>query len=163
MNKKIVLLLLLLIVWMGLIFYFSSQTYEEQSVIHVFSVFNNTLVEKILQGFSFNYAGAEVSVYALGIEGFIDFFVRKSAHFFIFLVLGALTYALLSMAMKKRCSSVVTAFSFVVLYAFLDEFHQKLTGGRTPLLHDVVLDCVGGLCGILLTILFVEYRKNKQS
>lgn len=37
-------------------------------------------------------------------------------------------------------------------YAALDEFHEMLTGGRTPLFQDVILDGIGALTGILLII-----------
>lgn len=52
--------------------------------------------------------------------------------------------------------------------AAFDEFHQGLTGGRTPLVDDVILDSAGALTGIiiLMSVLYVinHFRKhNKKS
>lgn len=160
MKKQYVLMIL--IVWMGVIFFFSTQTYEEQSLTHQLAKFRNTPIEQMLQGYYFSYGGSEVSVHALGIEGFLEFFIRKAAHFFIFFVLGILTYAFLRYKWNNRFKTIVISFAFVVLYACLDEFHQMLTGGRTASWQDVVLDSIGGLCGILVLLLY-NYDKRKKS
>lgn len=159
MKKQYVLMIL--IIWMGVIFFFSSQTYEDQSLTHQLANFRNTPLEQMLQGYYFYYAGNEVSVYALGIEGFLEFFIRKAAHFFIFFVLGMLTYAFLRYKWVQRSKTTIISFAFVVLYACLDEFHQLLTGGRTALWQDVVLDSIGGLCGILVLALYRHIKSNK--
>ena len=152
---------MILIVWMGVIFFFSSQTYEQQSLTHQLASFRNTPLEQMLQGYYFYYGGNEVSVYALGIEGFLEFFIRKGAHFFIFFVLGLLTYAFLRYKWNKSFKSMMISFAFVVLYACFDEFHQLLTGERTALWQDVVLDSIGGLYGIL-SLAFYNYVRRNQ-
>ena len=152
---------MILIVWMGAIFFFSSQTYEQQSLTHQLASFRNTPLEQMLQGYYFYYGGNEVSVYALGIEGFLEFFIRKGAHFFIFFVLGLLTYAFLRYKWNRSFKSMMISFVFVVLYACFDEFHQLLTGERTALWQDVVLDSIGGLCGIL-SLAFYNYVRRNQ-
>ena len=159
MKKQYILLVL--IFWMGVIFFFSSQTYEQQSLTHQLASFRNTPLEQMLQGYYFYYGGNEVSVYALGIEGFLEFIIRKGAHFCIFFVLGLLTYALLQYKWNKSFKTIIISFVFVVLYACFDEFHQLLTGDRTALWQDVVLDSIGGLCGILSLTLY-NYIKNDK-
>lgn len=161
MKKQYVLIIL--IVWMGVIFLLSSQTYEEQSLTHQLAYFRNTPLEQMLQGYYFYYAGNEVSVYALGIEGFLEFFIRKAAHFCIFFVLGILTYAFLRYKWNQRSKIIMISFAFVVLYACLDEFHQLLTGGRTALWQDVAIDSIGGLCGILVLALYHYLKSNKSN
>ena len=37
-------------------------------------------------------------------------------------------------------------------YAGLDEFHQMITGGRTPLFQDVMLDAMGALTAIVICL-----------
>ena len=158
MKKQYILIILL--VWMGVIFFFSSQTYEQQNLTYLLASFRNTPLEQMLQGYYFYYAGNEVSVYALGIEGFLEFFIRKGAHFCIFFVLGLLTYAFLLYKWNRSFKTMIISFNFVVLYACFDEFHQMLTGGRTALWQDVVLDSIGGLCGILLLALYKYVKTN---
>ena len=159
MKKQYILMIL--IVWMGIIFFFSTQTYEQQSLTHQLASFRNTSLEQMLQGYYFYYGGNEVSVYAIGIEGFLEFFIRKGAHFFIFFVLGLLTYAFLRYKWNKSFKTMMISFAFVVLYACFDEFHQLLTGERTALWQDIVLDSIGGLCGIL-SLAFYSYVKRNQ-
>ncbi|WP_363320592.1 VanZ family protein [Peribacillus sp. Bi134] len=42
-----------------------------------------------------------------------------------------------------------------------DDLHQKLTGGRTPLLQDVMLDTFGGLLGIFFSLFWYRRRKRQ--
>ncbi len=48
--------------------------------------------------------------------------------------------------------------------AAFDEFHQGLTGGRSPLVADVILDSFGALVAILITVLvvFLIKKHNKK-
>ena len=41
-------------------------------------------------------------------------------------------------------------FVFCVIYAFLDEFHQRFVPGRTPSLADILFDIIGAGIGIWL-------------
>ncbi|MBD3108747.1 VanZ family protein [Bacillus sp. AGMB 02131] len=158
MKKKYIFIML--VVWMGIIYMFSSQTYEEQSLSYILANFRGTPVEQLLQRVHFYYAGSEISIYAIGVEGVLEFFIRKAAHFGIFFVLGFLTYAFFRNKWNGSLMTFAVSFMFVVLYACLDEFHQKLTGGRTPLLQDVILDSVGGLCGIVALVLYFLYKRK---
>ncbi|MGA9230531.1 MAG: VanZ family protein, partial [Exiguobacterium oxidotolerans] len=42
------------------------------------------------------------------------------------------------------------AFTTAMTVGVLDEFHQLVTGGRTPLVGDVLIDGSGAFVGILL-------------
>ena len=48
----------------------------------------------------------------------------------------------------------------------MDEYHQMLTGGRTPLFQDVMLDSAGALTAVLLSWGFLvgksEARKENK-
>ncbi|MGG4265245.1 VanZ family protein [Peribacillus simplex] len=122
------------------IFFFSSQTYEEQSISPLLSQFNTPYWYDRLIGISFMYGGVEVSVQTAGVNGFLEFFLRKGAHLFIFFVFGLLTYGVWRRFVKNPVLSFSGAFLCVLFYASTDELHQKLTGGRTPLWQDVMLD-----------------------
>jgi VanZ family protein len=47
-------------------------------------------------------------------------------------------------------------------YAALDEFHQMMTGGRSPLFEDVMLDSSGAIfaCTILVIYYLLAHRKK---
>ena len=45
-------------------------------------------------------------------------------------------------------------------YAGLDEFHQLLTGGRTPLIQDVALDSTGALTAIIIATIILSITKR---
>lgn len=47
-------------------------------------------------------------------------------------------------------------------YAGLDEFHQMITGGRTPLFQDVMLDAMGALTAIVICLVVHGLKKNKK-
>ncbi|MGE7779462.1 VanZ family protein [Peribacillus sp. NPDC097264] len=139
----------LLILWAMLIFSFSSQTYEEQSLASFLGRFNTPYWYELLEGISFLYGGVEVSAHTAGVDGFFEFFIRKGAHLFIFFVFGFLTFGVWRDFVKNKFISLSGALVCVLFYASADELHQKFTGGRTPLMQDVIIDTFGGLLGIL--------------
>ncbi len=64
-----------------------------------------------------------------------DFVVKKTGHMFLFGVL----YGLAFWATKKPKRAILIS----LIYAFLDEWHQSFTPGRSPRLVDVGFDAVG--------------------
>ncbi|WP_456277496.1 VanZ family protein [Bacillus sp. AK128] len=147
----------------GIIFWFSSQPYQEQDVKPFLTDFiNEEWVETGFHWIEFDYAGYLVSVKHLGAASFIEFFIRKGAHFGIFFLLGFFTIrATLQTFLKNRVmTSLITSGLFVFLYGVQDELHQHFTGDRTPLIHDVIIDTVGGIVGILMYL--VLYNRKKR-
>ena len=155
-----------MIVVLVVIFIASSQTYEQQDMRPLLGELLNTpyLIDK-LSFIDFVYAGKEISVEEVGVAGLIEFFIRKSAHFIVFCLLGFFTYGVWHLMIQKgRNWSFLFSLLFVIIYACLDELHQKMTGGRSPLVQDVMIDTIGGLCGIILcmSLLFlINRRKGK--
>lgn len=139
----------LLVLWAMLIFFFSSQTYEEQSLSTFLGKFNTPYWYELLEDISFVYGGVEVSAHTAGVAGFFEFFIRKGAHLVIFFVFGFLTVGVWRIFVKNKFFSLSGAFVCILLYAITDELHQKFTGGRTPLFQDVLIDTFGGVLGIL--------------
>ena len=39
---------------------------------------------------------------------------------------------------------------FCVIYAFLDEYHQSFSYGRSPQLRDVAIDSIGIVAGVII-------------
>lgn len=78
--------------------------------------------------------------------------VRKTAHFTIYALLGALLYIAL-----KTMGAVffLTAPLLAAFYAVLDEVHQLFVAGRSGEISDVLLDFTGALFGALIARLII--------
>ncbi|RFU69530.1 VanZ family protein [Peribacillus saganii] len=161
--KPTFVLFIPLVIWAFVIFYFSSQPYKEQDITPLISKYANGINWSEYFGWvHFSYSNSIISIEKLGVPHFIEFFIRKAAHLFIFFVLGFLTIRILHKYSASRFISLLGSFFFIVLYAALDELHQKFTGGRTPLAEDVLIDSIGGTLGILAYFLFVFIRGKKK-
>ncbi|WP_430790937.1 VanZ family protein [Virgibacillus flavescens] len=153
---------LLPVLWMAVIFRSSATPYQEQDMKPFLSEFIDlSFLEPVLDGISFRYHHAAVSVEALGVAGFIEFFVRKGAHVTVYLILFCLFY----LACRKSAQCYVTTSLFISIllssvYAGLDEFHQGFTQNRTPYIGDVGLDIVGAIIGCLC-VLFVRWLRKR--
>ena len=161
-RKNGQLYLLISFVMMGVLFYSSSQTYEQQSQIGLLSnLLKNEPFKAQLSGVSFIYAGSEVSIEKSGYFSFIEFFIRKGAHFGTYLILGSSFF--LGLIPRMKHFLLVAFFSWLSAtgYAALDEFHQMLTGGRTPLFQDVILDSLGALTGVLICWLVLGIKEKR--
>lgn len=84
----------------------------------------------------------------------LDFWVRKSAHFFEYAVLGAVLYLTAGVIAEKTDVRIKIAFFVGFLQAAADEMHQYFVEGRNPLAKDVLLDASGVCMGIVLVIFF---------
>lgn len=90
------------------------------------------------------------------------FLVRKLAHFSEYAILGMLYVLFLnsfSITVKKM---VLLSVVCVVLYAASDEFHQLFIAGRSGQVKDVLIDSGGGCFGILLGTLLQQYLCKKM-
>lgn len=163
MNRKWLFWIPVLI-WMGMIFYSSAQPYGEQDMrSNIEDYVNEEFVIKYFSWVSIDYGGGTpVSIENKGVGGFIEFFIRKGAHFSVFFVLGALTYTALLYSNFRRRQVFWLALLLVAIYAGLDEVHQSFTGDRTPMWQDSVLDTCGGLTGIFIASWFWK-RKRANS
>lgn len=160
---KISILFIVLVCVVGFIALSSSTPYANQDIRSYLSYLPLSWLENTrLAHYSFSYGNQQIGLAYMSIESFMEFFLRKAAHFFAFLLIGALICRLLAYMMKLRIAMVVSA-SFVVIYAGLDEYRQSLTPGRTPLIEDILLDCLGGFTGIILIAFWVLHKRVKTS
>lgn len=142
-------------IMMLILFISSSQTYEQQSSIPFLKkLLVNQPLKKQLSGVAFMYGGSEVSISASGYFKFVEFFIRKGAHFGTYFILGGSWFLGLNQKIKNNLF-IVTIISWLSAtgYAALDEAHQMLTGGRTPLFQDVMLDSVGAMTACIICLL----------
>ncbi len=59
---------------------------------------------------------------------------------------------------KNLWLTAILAWLSATGYAGLDEFHQMMTGGRTPMFQDVMLDSIGALTAVILCVLLRHSR-----
>lgn len=151
------------ILWMGIIFYSSATPYEKQDLKPFMSEYIDfSFLEPLVESISFTYHQSEVSVAALGINGFVEFFIRKGAHVTVFFIL----FWLFLIAFRKTAvigigKIIVLSSLLSITYAIFDEIHQGLTPNRTPYIGDVILDSVGVLLAALLYIFILKFRQNR--
>lgn len=88
--------------------------------------------------------------------------LRKSAHFFAFLVLGF--FALLAFNPNREGGSrqVLMALGLCVAFAVSDEIHQLFIPGRSGEIRDVLIDSVGSSVGIGLAFIAIKMGRRKR-
>ena len=123
-------------VWMGVIFFLSSQTGGESA----------GLSARIVEGLNEVLPGADVD--ALGV------IVRKGAHVTEYAILGAL----LAWAFRGRSGWAIPV---GVAYAVTDEVHQLFVPGRAGQAGDVLIDSIGVLLGVGVVALIRSRRASR--
>lgn len=78
--------------------------------------------------------------------------IRKSAHFFEYMLLGIL---ILHALRRRLFSGAIIAIFLSIIYSFTDEFHQLFVPGRGGEIRDVMIDSLGAMTGV--TIYLVLY------
>lgn len=151
--------------WIGvfvvelILFISSSQTYKQQTTIPLMQRVlgnDNRPFYSVLQHIGFQYGNKYQSLKNDGYFNFLEFFIRKGAHFGTYFVLGVfLCLALYTYFARNIFLKIFTPWMMGTGLAAFDEFHQGLTGGRTPMVEDVILDSCGSLVAILLTLLII--------
>ncbi|MFD2328433.1 VanZ family protein [Cohnella sp. GCM10020058] len=133
---------------LALIFFFSSQTYGEQTIIPLLRRhISEYRLSGLLPDVSFRYGHSLVSAKQAPYQ-FIEFMFRKGAHVFWYAMLcGSLYVALKSLPrlVPRAFLRLGMASAFVGAAACLDEWNQARVAGRTGQPIDVLLDVVGGL------------------
>ncbi|WP_214771554.1 MULTISPECIES: VanZ family protein [unclassified Exiguobacterium] len=143
------------------LFVFSSMTYQQQSLI---SFLTQRIPLDWVYAFSFVsfHYKVPISVASLGPAAFLEFFIRKGMHAGLFLILGISIVHFLRGRGYAALSAAFFAFTTAMTIGVMDEFHQQLTGGRTPLVGDVLIDGSGALIGIVLYTAIRLYLKADQ-
>ncbi len=149
--KKIITIVLwtVVILWMVMIFMFSAENAEESTKTSdgiVDIVVDHVLADKkeSMSISDFQRVKYEISL-----------LVRKSAHFFMYTVLGMLVMCAVSRHTTHCILRPVISLSVCVLYAISDEIHQLFVPGRAGRVLDVFIDSSGTLTGIAIVFLIM--------
>ena len=138
------------------LFYSSGQTYEQQSLIPDLKQWlPGEPFKNLLANLQVPYWGRTISIEERGYYHFIEFLIRKGTHIVSF---GALAIGAFIITKRFFLSFVIT-----VGIAVLDEYHQSLTGGRTPTIQDVYLDAFGAFLALFIIYLIKYFHSHKKS
>ena len=143
--------------WMGLIFCFSAENGEESSWT------SGQVVRWLLVHFDKTFMTLSPEAQAARM-GEWSFLVRKLAHFTVFAILGALSFAAFSVDLSPR-RAFPAALILGVARAVLDEVHQAFVPGRSCELRDVCIDSAGVLLGtafLLFILTLIQQKKLKR-
>jgi VanZ family protein len=129
--------------WACLIFFFSTDTFSSANTAQLFGFLSSWLFPEI--------PTEEIAPFH-GI-------MRKLGHWTEYFILAVLTMR----ALRKETGSnwelrhAVHTLIFILIYALSDELHQVFVPSRTASFGDVMIDVLGGICGILW---MVWYRRG---
>ena len=146
MKKKTLFywLVSLLIIWMIVIFCFSAQPAKKSTNL------SEGVGRRVASIFVPNFQNWDDTKQNQYVEG-IDFFVRKTAHFTEYMILGGLWLLCIynrpgeSSSLGKKIGISICASA---IYAMSDEFHQLFVEGRAGRWMDVGIDTTGAIVGI---------------
>ena len=139
---------------MVMIFHFSGQNGTDSSSLSRY-VSEKVVVaaDRILDK---DWSAEQMEAYAQKIE----YYVRKTAHVTEYFILAACVAFPLYVYGLRGIALILFAGAICVAYAGLDEYHQSFVVGRTAAVRDVLIDSIGILPGILLTM-FVGFVGRK--
>ena len=142
-NKKL-FHSILVIIWMLVIFNFSSQNGSKSTKTS--DVVTSMVVNVTTSVTNKDIPREEVKK---KVED-STFLVRKTAHFTEYLILGILVLQLLSDYTKINKRMLIVSLIICYLYAVSDEVHQIFIPGRTAKVLDTFIDGAGSLVGITI-------------
>lgn len=141
---------LAVIIWIIIIFSFSSQVAEQSNNLstNVTEVVVET-VEKVIPNKEFDVKT-------------INHYIRKNAHFIVYMILGLLLMNAMNAHSYLLKTNVIIVIFLGALTASLDEFYQSFIPGRGPGIKDVFIDTSGLLLGIIMYISLIKYFKKSR-
>lgn len=142
---------ILVVLWMGLIFFFSSQPADDSKEL------STGVTEVILSVVESVAPESDLFVENL------HHFVRKNAHFLIYFVLGMLVVRAFRVSQIRNKTSILLALGICIVYAISDELHQLFVPGRGAQVKDVLIDSTGAFVGIILYSWLKDLRRSSKA
>lgn len=93
----------------------------------------------------------------------MQFYVRKTAHFTEYAILGFFTCSFLRYRDCRKSLSWLIAWLLGTLYAGTDEMHQYIMGTRTGSIRDVCIDSSGVAFGAIAALLIVTLHRRRYA
>lgn len=144
MNRRHIFLFFVpAVLCMGAIFWFSAQN------ARISSDMSGSLIAHVLSRLTPDFDTLSTVEQAARISAW-QFLVRKSAHFCIYMLLGALLSIPYMRYLRRTRAALPAAWATALLFAVTDEVHQYFVPGRSCEARDVAIDASGALLGVLL-------------
>ncbi len=145
-------ILILLIAHCALIFGFSAQNKKQSSVG------SEGITQRIVKRLDSESTSKGMHLKRMRV---VEKVVRKSAHVFLYAILGVLAY--LNARKYSRNRHLILAMLFCLLYAVSDELHQAFVPGRAGLISDVLIDFAGSMLGMGIVCLIIKLKRRKKA
>lgn len=147
---------LLLIVLYVLIFGFSAQDGETSGSISLtLSRYGVTLWNRLNGGQWSEQVRNALAAY-------LEYPLRKAAHFTEYAVMGILVCCFLGAFIKSVKKIFFSSVLWIFISAALDELHQYFVPGRWASVKDVLLDTCGGMAGAALCCLVLNRMEKRK-
>ena len=143
-KTKKILTIILILIWMCIVFKFSSQPSTESSQLSggitktILNLFN------VLEGKTLEQQSA------------IETVVRKLAHFSIYALGGILILLHVNLYKITLNQKVMISQIIGTAYAMTDEIHQLFISGRSGEIRDVCIDSLGVITGIIILLIIFK-------
>lgn len=123
------------LLWAGVIFYFSTDTFSSPNTSPIL----RELVSRLFP----NLAAEEINA--------VDSAFRKFGHWAEYFILSVLLLRAFDTGTREswKWGWAMWTLVLVLLYAAGDELHQAFVPSRSALVADVLIDFLGGACGVL--------------
>ncbi|MGM0883327.1 MAG: VanZ family protein [Bacillota bacterium] len=146
--------------WLTLVFVFSSQSYEQQSIqpllrkSHIYIDIVRRLPEVTIK-----YGKKVIHSHASPLA-FLEFLFRKGAHLFVYATFASILFMFMRSLNPRRWFRAI-AVTLVVAIAVpaLDEWNQLQSDERTGNATDVVLDFTGACIGLIVCLCIIGFFK----
>ena len=147
------MLMFFIILWMIIVFYFSSQSDIESQgtssqVVNIVINLYESITDKVL------------SIEKIEL---ITFIIRKIAHFTLYFIGSIPVLMLFKTYNISNIKTYIFTILFCFIYAYSDELHQLFGKGRNANIIDILIYTVGSICGIIFLEIVTKIIKIRRS
>lgn len=150
-KKRTLILGLIFVLWILVIFAFSAMNANSSTDLTTIAIniltdirANNSFIDNIFNKLTENHQ--------------LFYIVRKMAHMFVFCMLEIIVFTLLKTIKLSTLKTSLLSILIVFLYACTDEFHQLFVSGRSGQFSDVMIDTLGGLIGLSISLILLSIK-----
>ena len=152
LNRKTIFIVLMCVIWLCLIFYNGSRQGE----------ISQSSSKEIIEIVSRFVEIPPATINELGIKfSDINFYVRKNAHFFEYLVLSIFMCSAARHFTLSKSTEIFLLLFLLLFFPVADEFIQKYIPGRTSNVLDIIIDFSGAMLGMILFNIGYKMHKKK--
>jgi len=145
---------LLVVVWTGMLFFFSSQTAAESTVL------SGDTIRALLRIFRPEFLELTTLQQNQLVAG-LQRLVRNAAHVLSYFGLAILCMIALRQHHLKTGQQAVLTLLLCIGYALTDEMHQLFVAGRAFEFTDLGLDLCGSLAGLAVVLIVIVLKRQK--